>query len=275
MKPFIKNLFILCFLAFSLVGCDQLGSYERDIKKATQAISVAKDDLARAQAFDQRGQAYAEKARYSHFRKLVSPDQYAQLFALALADHNKAIELAPQNADVYFGRGKSYYFRAAYVEMPLGSEEITAGARTYFDLAMADFNKATELDTDHYFAFDMKGLVDMAVKNYDQAIVDFTQAMRIDPVHGKPRVSDAYCTRGSFYHRQQQLDAAIADYQKSMELYAQADGCSCEPFNALVGIYAEKGEYAKGWEVIEKAKNAKVGISSDIIEKLKKATNNE
>lgn len=272
-ETFERILCAVCLFTFFLTGCDQLGSYERDIKMATQAIGAAHNDLERAQAYDHRGQAYGEKARYSHFRKLVAPEQYAQLFALAIADHNKAIELAPQNAEVYFGRGKSYYFRAAYVEMPLGVSEIPAGSKApeYFNLAAVDFAKATELDPGHYFAFDMKGLVDLAMKNYDLAIDDFSQAMKIDPVHGKPRVADVYCTRGGVYQRQQQIDAAIADYQQSMALYSQADGCSCEPFNALAGIYADKGESAKGWDVVNKAKSAGVGIGSDIIEKLNAA----
>jgi tetratricopeptide (TPR) repeat protein len=271
MKELTRILFAVCLLTLPLAGCDYLDSCERDIQKFTRAINVAQNDLELAHDYDYRGRAYAEKARYSHFRKVISPEQYSQLFTLAVNDHNKAIELNPQSAEVYFGRGKSYYFRAAYVEIPFGSAEIPADSKAneYFDLAMADFTKATELDAGHYLAFDMKGLIDMANKNYDQAIVDFTQEMRIKPAYGKSRLADAYCTRGSAYQRQEKYNEAIADYQKSIELYPSSDGCSCEPYNPLAWIYAQRGEYAKSWKVVNKAKKSRVVIDAGFIEKIK------
>jgi tetratricopeptide (TPR) repeat protein len=270
-KTSARILFTVCLFTLSFASCDYLDNYERDIQKFTRAINVARNDLELAHGYDYRGRAYAEKARYSHFRKLVSPEQYSQLFVLAVKDHNKAIELNPKSADAYFGRGKSYYFRAAYVETPIGSAEIPAGSKAseYFDLAMADFTKATELDAGHYLAFDMKGLIDMANKNYDQSIVDFTEVMRIKPAYGQFRLADACCNRGSFYQRQEKYNEAIADYQKAIELHPSSDGCDCEPYNPLAWIYSQQGEYAKSWEIVKKAKRFRVGIDKDFIEKLK------
>lgn len=265
-----RNLSAIWFIAFFLIGCDQLGEYERDIQKYSRTISIGADHAKLAQAYSNRGRAYAEKARYSYFRKVVSPEQYDQLFAMAVTDHDKAVELDPKNAEVYFGRGQSYYFRAAYVEIPLGSAEISASskAREYFDLALADFTKAAELDPEYYLAFDMKGIIHMSVNNYDQAIEDFTQLMKLKAGYGRSRLADVYCNRGSSYQRQKQDNEAILDYQKAVELYAQADGCSCEPFNPLALIYAEKGEFAKSREIVSKAKKSRVGIDKDLIEKL-------
>src|SRR3989344_9156263 len=100
----MRTLFILCFLALQLLGCDQLGSYEGDIQKSTQAISRAKNNLELSQGYSRRATAYSEKARYSHFRKLINPEQYSQLFDLSLNDHDKALELNPKSAKLYFGR---------------------------------------------------------------------------------------------------------------------------------------------------------------------------
>ena len=153
----------------------------------------------------------------------------------------------------------------------MGSHEIPADskAKEYFDLAMADFDQATELDANYDLAFDMKGLIGMANENYDQAIADFTQEMRIKPAYGRLRLTDAYCNRGSFYQRQNQYNEAISDYEKSIEFQSSRDGCSCEPYNPLAWIYLQREEYKNGWDVINKAKKAKVKIDPELIKKLK------
>jgi tetratricopeptide (TPR) repeat protein len=260
----------ICLLSvLSLAGCDQMAGYERDIEQSTKAINAAQSGVERAAGYDRRGRAYAEKARFSHFRKTISPEEYSRLFDLAGQDHQKAIELDPMNAEVYFGRGKSYYFRAAYVEMLPGSDAVSGSAGEYFDLALADFTQAIVLDTDHYFAWDMKGLVNLAYKNYDRAIFNFTQTARIDPKPGRLRLADAYCLRGGFYQGQKKSEQAIADYEESISLNVPADGCSCDPYNPLAWLYAEKGEYEKGRDVVQKARAAKVGIGADVLGRFK------
>src|SRR4029077_3519737 len=105
----------LCGLVLlaSLVACagcaDFLSSRDNDIRESTQAIETARDDGQRAKAYSSRGVAYSEKARYSRITKQIPDDEYERLFNLAIKDHNQAVALDPNNAEVYFNRGQAYY----------------------------------------------------------------------------------------------------------------------------------------------------------------------
>ena len=69
-----------------------IGARDREIKEATQSIETAHADGKRAQAYSLRGTAYSEKARYSRLMKLTTREDYERLFALAIADHDRAVE---------------------------------------------------------------------------------------------------------------------------------------------------------------------------------------
>ncbi len=97
MKASLKIAGLLCApVLLFLAGCDRmaqswyLSSYEREISSSTQAIETARDDVHRAAAYAKRGSAYSEKARYSRAFKLISADEYARLFGLAVKDHDQA-----------------------------------------------------------------------------------------------------------------------------------------------------------------------------------------
>jgi len=278
-KLSIKTFSISLALVFLLTGCDQivqqmyLGGYNKDIKKFTQAIEIAKNDIQRSEGYSHRARAYSEKARYSRFKKIIPLAKYYQMFDLAIYEHGKAIELNPRSAEAFFSRGNTYYNRAAFVGAPSDYDPSAFSKnKKYFDLALADFTKATEFDSGYYLAFDMKGLIEMSYKNYDQAISDFMQVMKIQPESGRSRLADAYCNRGGSYQIEKKYDEAILDYKKSIELYLPSSGCDCEAYNPLAWIYAERGEYAKSLEIVNKAKYAKVWIDPHLIEKLVKAT---
>ena len=91
-------------LVLLLGGCAQmsqslyLAGYDRDISSSTRDIEAARDDAHRAVAYTKRGDAYSEKARYSRACKLISPDEYARLFGLAIKDHDQAIALDPASS---------------------------------------------------------------------------------------------------------------------------------------------------------------------------------
>jgi hypothetical protein len=64
---------------------------------------------------------------------------------------------------------------------------------------------------------------------------------------------------------------AVADYEKSIEMGAVNDGCSCDPYNSLVALYGGVGRPSdKGWEVVEKAQKAKRWIDPELLARLKK-----
>jgi lipoprotein NlpI len=63
------------------------------------------------------------------------------------------------------------------------------------------------------WAFQDRGLAFRAKRDYDRAIADFDQAIRLDP-----KMSDAFRERGAAYMDEQDCDRAFADMNKAIEL---------------------------------------------------------
>jgi tetratricopeptide (TPR) repeat protein len=278
---------VLLFLA----GCSHISqslsesSYDRDINSATKAIGSANnnntnsDNAHRAEAYAKRGSAYSEKARYSRAFKLISTDEYNRLFGLAINDHDQAIALDP-SAQAYYTRGATYYDRAALDAVVdghlMGTE---ADRKAWFAPAIADFKKATEKDARLDLAWDRLGLSHETTGELDQAISDYTQEMALNPL-GKSRLADAYCTRGGSHEKdlnqkdsnqkQKANDAAIADYEKSIDLGAPTDPCSCDPYNPLLAHYTNGRRYDQAWALVHKAQNSKKWIAPESLDNLKK-----
>lgn len=270
MKPFLRIARPLCLCVVLLfAGCDGWGpkmflaARDREIKDATQALQTAGNDVQRAAAYVQRGKAYSEKARYSRLLKLIPMTEYERLFALAVKDQDQGLALDPGSAEAYFTLGQTYSDR--------GGLELLEhkDAQIWFDSAAANFKKSIEKDRRNYLAIDRLGLVYMSTTQYDQAIAVFTQEMALDKL-GRTRLADAYCNRASVSQQAQKYDAAIADYENSIEIGSNADGCECEPYNPLVGLYTESRQYDKGWKVAAKALKSGKIVAPELLEKLKK-----
>ncbi len=283
MKIFLKIAILACALLF-VAGCTRisralyLSSYDRNISNATKEIESASDNAHRAEAYAKRGSAYSEKARYSRAFKLISTDEYNRLFGLAIKDHDQAIALDP-SAEAYYTRGATYYDRAALDAVVdgrlMGTE---ADRKAWFDPAIADFKKATEKDARLYLAWDRLGLSHETTGELDQAISDYTQEMALNPL-GKARLADAYCARAGSHQKvnqkdpnqkQKQNDAAIADYEKSIDLGASADPCGCDPYNPLLYLYTDGRRYDQAWGIVHQAQNSKKWIAPESLDKLKK-----
>jgi tetratricopeptide (TPR) repeat protein len=244
--------------------------YERDIHSSTRAIESARDDAHRAAAYSKRGSAYSEKARYSRAFQLIPAEEYERLFGLAIKDHERAIALDPTSAEAYYSRGRTHYDRG-FLETVVNGSWVGTGAsrKVWFAPAAADFQKAIEKDPKHYEAWDMLGLSHQATGELDQAINDYSQEMALNSL-GRERLAGAYCERGEYHQKENQLDAAIVDYEKSIDAGAIADGCSCDPYNALTGLYSESRRYNQSWAVVRRALKAGRWVAPDLLDILKK-----
>lgn len=267
----------LVVLASLLVfaGCGPsmfLSARDSEIKDSTQAIEIARDDSQRAKAYSSRGTAYSEKARYSRISKLIPNDESERLFDLAMADHNRAVALDPNNAEVYFNRAQTNYDRGTS-DLVFKTEPwlVDPTTKSWLDAAASDFEKTIEKDPKNSLAFDRLGLAYEQAGEEDKAVRAYTQEMAVDPL-GKQRLADAYCFFGFRHQQQKEYAAAAAAYQKSTE-FGLADDKSC-PYNPLengVAIYTnETREYDKAWEMVHQAEKVNRRISPKVIEKLKK-----
>jgi len=263
---------LLCiWIVFSLAGCVRVSRYaylsscDRDIQKATKAIEAAKNDVQRAAGYADRADAYAEKARYSRAFKLISSEEYERLFALATKDYEQAARLNGDNADLYFRRGRAFYFRAAL--------DVMDGKKSsdFFAPAKADFSQAIQKNPRHELAWDMRGLIGESTGDLNGAISDFEQEAALNP-RSRYRLADAYCQRGSVYLRERNYDPAIPDFEKAIADGSSSDACECEPYNPLLAIYLEKQDYSKARSVVDRAGKAGKSIAPEYLEKLKTAT---
>jgi clan AA aspartic protease (TIGR02281 family) len=87
-----------------------------------------------------------------------------------------------------------------------------------FDRAIADFTEAVKIDADvapPYFAlaYSRRGLAAAEKKDYDQAIVDYSEAIKLNPTS-----IDVYKDRGNAYSNKNDYDRAIADFSQAIKL---------------------------------------------------------
>jgi len=169
----------------------------------------------------------------------------------AMADFNDAIQMNPNFAEAYFYRGEIYgdkndydkaiaeYTQAIKVN-PKILQSYYARALTYelkedYDKAIIDYTevikrdpnrlyeKYTQSDTsviDYgicYYHFN-RGRVYLEKKDYDKAIADFNEEIRITK-SDTVGLSAAYLYRGDAYFEKKDYDKAIADFNEAIRLF--------------------------------------------------------
>lgn len=86
-------------------------------------------------------------------------------FGVALGDYNKSLEMKPDNALGYLGRGKAHF--------NLGS----------YDLSVKDFDKAVELNPKDSMAFLNRGISFEKLGDSKKAILDYQKSVDLDPTN--------------------------------------------------------------------------------------------
>lgn len=222
--------------------------YQRQIDRATHAIENAKSDAESATAYSDRGRGYSDKARLSWLRHQIDREEYLRLYALALADHDRAVALAPGDAHLYYDRGRSSYDRGASIE------GIDADRTPWMDAARRDFTAAVEKNPRDAVSYDFLGLVEQQTGRFDEAVAAYTRVMELDPRWGRVRLSELHCTQGQSHLQAKEFELAAAELEKSVALDARGDSCSCEPYNSLAYVYIDAtAQYDKAWDLVRRA----------------------
>ena len=153
-------------------------------------------------AYNNRGSIYSSKGQID----------------LAIKDYNKAIELKPNDASLYYNRGLAY------------------NKKGKVDLAIKDFDKAIELSLNDADVYNNRGDAYGTKGEFDKAFTDFRKAIEL-----KPDCASAYYNLGKIYSIKDELDLALQSYDKVIELrpdFANA-------YNNRGAIYEDKGEVNK------------------------------
>ncbi len=103
-----------------------------------------------------------------------------------------------------------------------------------YDRAIADYDQALRLDPKYAHAYNNRGGAYQDKGEYDRAIADYEQALRLDP-----KYAYAYYNRGGAYQDKGEYDRAIADYEQVIRL----DPRNSSYFRALAVVKYGKGDF--------------------------------
>jgi len=156
-----------------------------------------------------------------------------QSYERAIADFDKAVELEPNGAVAYIGRGTAW------------------GMKGELDKAIADLDQAIRLDPKLDMAWANRGTAWLAKKEYDKAIVDLTEDLRLDPKDAK-----AYSNRGAAWCAKEDYNKAIADLDQAIRL----DPKHTAAYSNRVNVWLSKQEYDKAIADC----NAAISIDPDV-----------
>jgi len=98
-----------------------------------------------------------------------------------------------------------------------------------YDKAIADYTEAIRLDPTYAPVYVKRGNAWLDKKNFDKAIADYNEAIRLIPTF-----APAYRNRGDTWQSKKNYDKAIADYNEVIRLVPGNPGA----YNALAWIWA-------------------------------------
>ena len=201
-----------------------------DLAIADANAAVGRDPR-NADMYHRRGLVYEQKARNTFLKdEAAGKALRKEASEAAYADFDKALELDSK-------KGESILAKTTLRRYFMG---------TGFLSLLSQYNRAIELLTAAKNtnvlaqAYYERGNVYSLEQQNDLAIADFTTAIKI-----KPDYLDAYALRGGvhsspFFNPKRNVDAAIADYTKVIEIEASAYW-----YTSRAALYEEKGEREK------------------------------
>ncbi len=149
---------------------------------------------------------------------------------------------------------------------PYNNRGLINAQRGKHEEAIADFNKALELNPNYFHIYYNRGLAYHESGNLDRAISDYNMSLKTSPGFWR-----AHFNRGNLYQRKGNLDYAISDYNKTIEANP---GHAAVYYNRAVAYFG-KGEYNKAWEDLHKAETLGLKPGEDFLELLKRALGRE
>ena len=213
------------------VGSYRVDLYVAGAKVTSGAFEIAEDTSPaphRSSAALQENEELAEAA-YQEAKRLT--DEYKYQEAIPYLD--KAIRLNPEFTPAYALRGSSY-FALSFFE---GTD-----TTQYRRLAIQDYTTAIEKDLKHGLVrpdqYVFRGAIYFSQDEYQHAIADFTEAIKINP-----RRVDAISNRGELRRSMGDLDGSLADFTRVIELEPKAGAPYCQ--RGLVWLLKEKDPEAQ------------------------------
>jgi tetratricopeptide (TPR) repeat protein len=161
------------------------------------------------------------------FRRAAS---YASLknYNNAFSDYDSALSLDSSFILVYFSRANSRYDLIQFIQSldnkedqisigintPKGNKQISSkDLENTYEMVNQDFTRAIEIDSQFYFAYYNRGVVNCKIGNYKQAIDDFSEAIQC-----RDNFAEAIYNRGLIYILLNENQKGCEDLSRAGEL---------------------------------------------------------
>jgi len=186
-----------------------LGIYEEAIASYDRALQINPDEH---QAWYNRGYALGNLGRYeeaitSYDRALqINPDEHqawsSRGYALgnlgryeeAITSYDRALQINPEDHQAWYNRG------------------IALGNLGRYEEAIASYDRALQIKPDKHEAWNNRGIALGNLGRYEEAIASYDRALQIKPDDHK-----AWSSRGYAFLRLAKFDEAFASFEKEME----------------------------------------------------------
>jgi lipoprotein NlpI len=132
-----------------------------------------------------------------------------------------------------------------------------------YDQAISEYTMALKIKPTYTEVYYNRGYAYTIKGKYDDAIRDFNKAVELNPKYAK-----AYHIRGIAYASKGRYDQAITDYTKTLEINPKDAMAYC---NRGVAHYFRK-EYGKSWENVKRAQSLGYPIDPRFLDGLRKAS---
>jgi tetratricopeptide (TPR) repeat protein len=223
------------------------GKYDQAIADFTQAIKLHPNF---AEAHNNRGIIYLTTGKY---------DQ-------AIADFNQTLKLLPKDKDAVrtlhpndsqLKKMSSDWSNLAHpvnvvnvlvLDMDdyivYNNRGMAFLSKSDYDRAITDFNQAIKLQPDRAFAYFNRSSVYFFKKDYDHSLVDLNQVIKL-----QPDFALAYLKRGSTYYFKGDFDRALADINQAIKLQPN----SASVYVMRGELYIKRGDFDRALADINQA----------------------
>lgn len=173
-------------------------------------------------------------------------------YSEAICIYSDIIEISPDNAGAYNGRGYAYYMKGDYdnalpdlmnairLEPNYAAPQLNLGNIFFYtdslDKALEHYSKAVTIEPDEAKNFYSRANCYRDLGNAELAIADYDEAIRLNP-----RFQNAFCNRGDLHRRLGKLDLAEKDFLVAINL----DPTDDKPLYNLALIHMDRKEYTK------------------------------
>jgi tetratricopeptide (TPR) repeat protein len=157
---------------------------------------------------------FANKKDINYWRKQIYKKISVKEVDIALKVFTKAIESEPESAQNYFDRGWLLLgFLRAISTLSVVTYELRDKIIRYKEIAVADFEKSSELNPENDKAFGCLGDCHAMTQDYENALLNYSKAIELNE-----NFANHYHNRGWVYWKRKEYELAKADLKQALSL---------------------------------------------------------